>query len=119
MGEISFVNLYTFAGLGDYIQKRDHIGVFFQFLDSLKMKTRSSIYFFGIPKNPQYCVITVSLGATTYITVWNIFAIWSPLFIVYYDESSLDPMSTHAPVTSLTISHCSYLLGITTMIPFP
>ena len=46
------------------------------------------------------------LGTTTHdITVWNIPPIRSPLFSIFYDESSLDPMDITSPITSLGISH--------------
>ena len=55
--ELSIVYFYRFLGFGDYLWKRDHIGVFFLFLDSLKMKTPSIIYCIGIDKNPWDSVI--------------------------------------------------------------
>ena len=85
--------------------KRDHIGVFFLFLDSLKMKTPSSIYFLGLTKNPRDHVITMPFGTTLYITVWKLSPFGSPLFRVFCDESSLDPLDITSPVTSLSISY--------------
>ena len=52
MGELSYTHFYLFSNSRDYIQKRDHIGLFFLFSDSQKMKTPSSIYFLGIAKKP-------------------------------------------------------------------
>ena len=42
-----------------------------------------------------------------------------PLFRVFYDDSSLDPLDIPTPVTSLSISHYSYVPSIATMIPLP
>ena len=76
------------------------------FLDSLKLKDPLRIYFLGLAKNSQDHVITVSLGTTTYdITVWKLPLIGSPLFRVFYNDSSLDPMDITSSVTSLSIYH--------------
>ena len=104
VGELFDVHFYPFSDTGDYQQKIDPTGVFFMFSDSQKMKP-SSFYSLGLTKNPWDCVITVSLGATTYITIWQLYPIGSPLFRVFYDESSFDPLDTTSPATSFSISH--------------
>ena len=71
VGELSYVHFYTFLGTGDYQQKRDPTGVFFMFLDSLKLRELLSIYFLGLVKNSQDRAIMVSLGAIPYVTVWH------------------------------------------------
>ena len=50
LGELSYAHFYPFSESGEYIQKGDHTGVFFLFLESLNIKTPSSIYFIGIAK---------------------------------------------------------------------
>ena len=118
LGDISFVHFYPYSCLGDYIQKRDHTGVLF--LDSLKMRTPSSIYFLELAKNPQDCVITVSLGATPYIIVWKHSPIGSPLFRVFCNESSLDPLDIKSPsYLPQVFPICSYSPCTTVMIPLP
>ena len=61
MGELSYVYFYPFSGTGDYQRKRAPTGVFFVLLDSLKLKSPSSIYFLELAKNPQDTTTTVSL----------------------------------------------------------
>ena len=62
----------------------------------------------------------VSLDATTYdVTLQYISPIESHFFRVLCDESPLDPMDISNPVTSPSISHCSYLPGFPAMMPFP
>ena len=88
-------------------------------LDSLKLKAPSSIYFLGLAKNPRDHTTTVSLETTPHIAVQQHSHFGWPLFRVLCDVSSVDPINTKSDCLLQVFPICSYIPGITTMIPFP
>ena len=85
--------------------------------DSLKLKAPSRIYILGLAKNPWYRTKTVSLDTSPHITVQQHSHFASPLFRLFCDVSSLDPINTKSVYLPQAFPICSYIPGITTMIP--
>ena len=89
---------------------QDPIGVFFMLLDSLKLKSPSSIYFLGLTQNPQDCNTTVSFGATPCVTVWQHSASLGLLCSKYDDMDDLEANETD----SREGDHSCYTGNVTT-----
>ena len=119
LGEFSFVHFYLFSGTWYYQRKRAPNGVFFMLLESIKLKSPSSIYFLRLTKNPQDCTTTVSLDTTPHITVWQHSHFGLPLFRVLCNVPSLDPISIKSVLCLQVFPICSDIPDIIAIVPFP